>query len=56
MTVQSKSYPQKILKGDRISVPKDILRELDLKVGDWVLVACDGQELKMVPAEVHPRD
>ncbi len=48
--------PQKILKGDRVSIPRRFLKSQNLKVGDYVLVESSEKGLKIVPARVVPRD
>ena len=48
--------PQKILKGDRVSIPREFLKNLKLEVGDYVLVESTDKELKIVPARIIPRD
>jgi bifunctional DNA-binding transcriptional regulator/antitoxin component of YhaV-PrlF toxin-antitoxin module len=56
MTESTNGYPLKILMGERITLPKELMREFKLKVGDWVLVDSTGDHMEIVPAEVVPRD
>lgn len=53
MTTKS---PQKILKGDRVSIPREFLRSHNLKPGDFVIVESTEKGLKIIPAEVVARD
>ena len=48
--------PQKILKGDRVSIPREFLKSLNLQVGDFVLIESTDKGLKIIPAQVVPRD
>ena len=48
--------PQKILKGDRVSIPREFLKSMNLQVGDFVLVESTNKELRIIPARVVPRD
>ena len=48
--------PLKILAGERITIPKEFMKEFKLKVGDWILIDSTGDHLEIVPAEVIPRD
>lgn len=47
-----KSYPCRILKGDRISIPNQIMKDLNLKVGDLLLRKRGGKGLVFVPCKV----
>lgn len=47
-----KSYPRRILKGDRISIPSEIMKELNLKKGDLLSSKCDGKGLVFVPCKI----
>ena len=51
-----KKAPQKILQGDRVSIPREFLKSQNLKVGDYVLVESTEKGLKIVPARIVPRD
>lgn len=55
MTESTKGKPLKILRGERISIPKEFMKELKLKVGDLVLMDSLGNQLRIIPAEVVPR-
>lgn len=46
------TYPCRILKGDRITIPKELMSELNLKVGDLVMKKRDGKALVFVPCKV----
>lgn len=48
--------PQKILKGDRVSIPREFLKSQNLQVGDYVLVESTDKGLRIVPAQIIPRD
>ncbi len=48
--------PQKILKGDRVSIPREFLKNQNLQVGDYVLVESTDKGLKIVPAQFVERD
>ncbi len=48
--------PQKILKGERVSIPKALLRELNLHEGDFVLVRKSDNGINIVPAQVIVRE
>lgn len=48
--------PQKILKGDRVSIPREFLKSQNLKVGDFVLVENTEKGLKIIPAQVVARE
>lgn len=45
-----KSQPQKILRGIRISIPKEWLDKHKLKTGDYVIVDYSNKQLKVTPA------
>lgn len=45
-------YPCRILKGNRISIPNEIMKELNLKKGDLLLRKRDGKRLLFVPCKV----
>jgi len=47
-----KQYPCRILKGQRITIPKEIMQDLNLKVGDLLLRKRDGKALVFVPCKV----
>jgi len=47
--------PQKILKGDRISIPREFLSRLNLKPGDYVLVESTSKGLQITPGEFVTR-
>ena len=51
-----KKAPQKILQGDRVSIPREFLKSQNLKVGDYVLVESTKKGLKIVPAQIVARD
>jgi len=42
--------PQKILSGQRVSIPDDILKSWGLVAGDFVLVKQVGKEMVIAPA------
>lgn len=46
------SYPCRILKGDRIAIPNEIMKDLNLKVGDLLLRKRDKKALVFVPCKV----
>lgn len=46
------SYPCKILKGDRIAIPKAIMDDLNLKVGDLLMRKRDGKALVLTPCKI----
>lgn len=56
MTTTTNGIPLKILQGERITIPKEIMKEFNLKVGEWVLIDSTGDHIEIVPAEVVPRD
>lgn len=47
-----KTYPCRILKGNRISIPAEIMNELNLKQGDLLLRKRDGKGLVFVPCKM----
>ncbi len=47
-----KQKVQKILSGRRLSLPKQWLKDNDLKVGDWVLIYNRETYIEIVPAVV----
>ena len=47
--------PLKILVGERITIPKEFLKRMNIKVGEWVLVEINNNQLTIIPAEVIPR-
>jgi len=49
------SSPQKILKGDRVSIPKEFLSKLNLKPGDYVLVESTSKGLQITPGKFVTR-
>lgn len=55
MAQEVKETPQKILRGERVSIPKAILKELNLREGDFVLVRKSDHEIRIVPAQVIER-
>ena len=46
---------QKIMSGNRVSIPKVWMKELALHVGDAVLVRIDKKNILIIPAEVNPK-
>jgi len=52
----TKQYVCRILSGDRITIPKPIFEELNLKVGDLLLKKMEGNKLIFVPAKLVERD
>jgi len=48
----TKTYPCRILKGNRITIPKELVKELGLKVGDLMLRKRQGKALIFVPCKV----
>lgn len=48
----TKSYPCRILKGDRITIPKELMIKLNLKVGDLLMRKRDDKALIFVPCKV----
>ena len=45
-------YPCKVLSGNRITIPKQIMTDLNLKVGDLVMRKRDKKALVFVPCKV----
>ena len=52
MKTLSNGYPCRILEGDRISIPKIIMKNLGLKQGDLMLVRYSKRNLIMTPCKV----
>lgn len=48
----TKSYPCRILKGNRITIPKEIMKSLNLKVGDFLLRKRDQKGIIFVPCRL----
>lgn len=48
----SNGYPCRILKGDRITIPKTIMDLMKLKQGDLMLVKIGKKSLFMKPCKV----
>ena len=46
------SLPCRILKGNRISIPNEIMKDLNLKTGDLLLRKRDNKGLLFVPCKV----
>ena len=46
----------KILEGDRIAIPKEILKFLNLKKGDFVIFTYDNDSFEVTPAKIVERD
>lgn len=44
---------QKVLSGNRITLPKNYAESCGIKEGDFVIVEGDGQKLTVIPAEVR---
>jgi len=49
---QEKSYPCKILSGNRITIPKEIMKSLNLKVGDLLMKKTTDKGIIFVPCKV----
>ena len=45
-------YPCRILKGNRISIPTEIMQDLNLKKGDLLMRKRDGKALIFVPCKL----
>ena len=45
-------YPCKVLSGNRITIPKQIMKDLNLKVGDLVIRTIEGNRLYFTPCKV----
>lgn len=48
--------PQKILRGDRVTIPQEILQKKHLKAGDYVIVEETNKGIHIIPARIIPRD
>jgi len=48
--LKGSAVPQKILSGQRVSIPDSIIREWGLEAGDYVLVKKEGKGMYVVPA------
>ena len=46
----------KIHRGDRITIPKEIMKKFKLKTGDFVILHDRGLTFEIIPADVVPRD
>lgn len=46
------SYPCRILKGDRISIPKEIMKLTNLKEGDFLIAKLSKKHLLLKPCKV----
>jgi len=44
--------PQKILSGNRITIPDEILKNWGLDIGSWVLVRKEGKGIYIAPAKL----
>lgn len=47
---------QKVLKGYRITIFNEARKKLGLKEGDVVIVKLEGSSVRIIPAEVKPRE
>lgn len=47
-----KSYPCRILKGNRITIPREIAKEMKVKVGGLLLLKRQGKGIYLVPCKV----
>jgi len=56
MIIVGKSFACKVLSGNRITIPKEIMQSLNLKVGDLLLKYYEGKALVFVPAKIVVRD
>lgn len=56
MTKMTKSFPCRILAGDRITIPKQIFKDLKLYEGDWLIRKIENNALIFTPTIVVPRD
>jgi len=45
--------PQKILAGQRVSIPDIILKEWGLETGDFVIVSKEGKRMYIAPAKIE---
>lgn len=45
----------KILSGNRLTIPKEIMKAFKLKIGDDMIVETRGKEIVFIPAEVRPK-
>lgn len=50
--MDNKCFPCRILKGNRIAIPKEIIKELGWKVGDLLIRKQDKKRLYFVRGEV----
>ena len=48
--LKNAAMPQKILSGQRVSIPDPIIKEWGLQAGDYVLVKKEGKGMYIVPA------
>ena len=46
------SFPCRILKGNRITIPTEIMKDLNLKVGDLLMRKQEGKGLLFVPCKI----
>jgi len=49
--LKNSAIPQKILSGQRVSIPDIIIKEWGLEAGDYVLVRKEGKAMYVVPAK-----
>jgi len=52
MDYLTKSYPCRILTGNRITIPKEIMKSLNLKVGDLLMKKESGKGIIFIPCKV----
>jgi bifunctional DNA-binding transcriptional regulator/antitoxin component of YhaV-PrlF toxin-antitoxin module len=47
---------QKVLAGNRITLFDDARKKLGLNIGDFVIVRLEDGSLRIIPAEVKPKE
>ncbi len=53
MQLSSLVAPQKILAGQRVSIPDTFLKEWGLATGDFVIVSKEGKRMYIAPAKIE---
>lgn len=51
---ESGVYVEKIMSGKRITIPKEIFKDLNLEIGQYVLTERKDNKLYIIPARLVP--
>jgi antitoxin component of MazEF toxin-antitoxin module len=49
---QMKQHILKIMKGHRVTIPKEVIKEMGLEKIEWIALSIDGNRILLQPCEI----